>query len=239
MMAHHGSVLGMGMVTTGAPPPMALPGYTSSTVTIGGSSQYKLELADVLKAKNAFAEWKRDQEVKAEKRAAELAAAGSYYPKKKKREPAIRWSEAEETALREGMVKYGKEEERYIMIKRDPIFGEVLINRTNVNLKDKWRALTDKQPDLLQWGGPSGKGRGIKVGNKPPKKEKTPKKRKSEGAPAPTPGAVEGSPQKRVAKPKKPSELVAANRQAEEASAMKAAKARGQRSSTMPARKRE
>ena len=90
------------MVTTGAPP---LPGYTSSTVAIGSSSQYTLEVADLLRAKNAFAQWERDQKDKAEKRAAELAAAGSYYPKKKKREPAVRWSEAEETALREGMVK--------------------------------------------------------------------------------------------------------------------------------------
>ena len=93
----------MGMVTTGAPP---APGAPMGYGTVATSSQYTLEVVDIIRAKNALKEWKRVQREKAERRALAAAGAGAdNMPQKKKRLPAVRWSEAEETALREGMVK--------------------------------------------------------------------------------------------------------------------------------------
>lgn len=100
------SVLGMGMVTTGGAPPAPAGGASFTAAAVVTGSQYTLEVVDLIRAQNALKQWKRDQAVKAEFRAAEEVRNGAFfYMKKKKRQPAIRWSPEEEMALREGMVK--------------------------------------------------------------------------------------------------------------------------------------
>jgi len=51
--------------------------------------------------------------------------------------PKVRWSEEEEVALREGVQKYGIG--KWKSIKTDDAYKEILWNRSNVDLKDKWR----------------------------------------------------------------------------------------------------
>eukprot|EP00924_Labyrinthula_sp_SR-Ha-C_P009405 snap_masked-scaffold_2-processed-gene-22.30-mRNA-1 protein AED:1.00 eAED:1.00 QI:0/-1/0/0/-1/1/1/0/274 len=49
------------------------------------------------------------------------------------------WSRAETDALLGGMERYCEEKNKYAAIKNDPEFSKILKNRTNVQLKDKWR----------------------------------------------------------------------------------------------------
>ncbi|GHP04623.1 hypothetical protein PPROV_000337700 [Pycnococcus provasolii] len=52
----------------------------------------------------------------------------------------VKWSREEEDALREGVRKYGLGKWR--AIQKDPEFERRLVNRTNVDLKDKWRNMS-------------------------------------------------------------------------------------------------
>ncbi|XRB09198.1 transcription factor MYB [Pycnococcus provasolii] len=54
--------------------------------------------------------------------------------------PKVKWAHEEEDALREGVRKYGQGKWR--AIQKDPEFSRHLVNRTNVDLKDKWRNLS-------------------------------------------------------------------------------------------------
>ncbi|KAK9848171.1 hypothetical protein WJX84_004055 [Apatococcus fuscideae] len=58
---------------------------------------------------------------------------------KKAGPPKQKWTSEEESALREGVSKYGVGKWR--LIQKDGIFAGVLRNRSNVDLKDKWRNL--------------------------------------------------------------------------------------------------
>eukprot|EP00212_Chloropicon_laureae_P007591 CAMPEP_0197496172 /NCGR_PEP_ID=MMETSP1311-20131121/42041_1 /TAXON_ID=464262 /ORGANISM="Genus nov. species nov., Strain RCC856" /LENGTH=57 /DNA_ID=CAMNT_0043041731 /DNA_START=67 /DNA_END=237 /DNA_ORIENTATION=- len=49
----------------------------------------------------------------------------------------VRWTPAEDEALRKGVAKYGIG--KWKLIKQDELFKSTLENRTNVDLKDKWR----------------------------------------------------------------------------------------------------
>ena len=51
--------------------------------------------------------------------------------------PKVRWTQEEEDALRKGVKDHGTG--RWKHIKHDPKYKEVLNNRSNVDLKDKWR----------------------------------------------------------------------------------------------------
>ncbi|KAK9820558.1 hypothetical protein WJX72_011639 [[Myrmecia] bisecta] len=53
--------------------------------------------------------------------------------------PKQKWTEEEERALRRGVAKYGVGKWR--LIQKDEQIGEILENRSNVDLKDKWRNL--------------------------------------------------------------------------------------------------
>lgn len=55
-----------------------------------------------------------------------------------------KWTAEEELALRLGVTKYGKGKWR--AIQKDPELGPVLANRSNIDLKDKWRNLNIKAP---------------------------------------------------------------------------------------------
>ena len=54
--------------------------------------------------------------------------------------PKLKWSPEEEQALRNGVAKFGNGKWR--AIQKDPELGRFLANRSNVDLKDKWRNLT-------------------------------------------------------------------------------------------------
>ena len=51
--------------------------------------------------------------------------------------PKTKWSPEEEEALRKGVKKYGAGKWRFIQ--KDPVLGKILNQRSNVDLKDKWR----------------------------------------------------------------------------------------------------
>ncbi|KAG5619304.1 hypothetical protein H5410_019128 [Solanum commersonii] len=51
--------------------------------------------------------------------------------------PKVKWTSEEEDALKAGVTKHGSG--RWKNILRDPEFALVLINRSNIDLKDKWR----------------------------------------------------------------------------------------------------
>lgn len=53
--------------------------------------------------------------------------------------PKTKWTPEEEAALRLGVAKYGPGKWR--LIQRDPEYGPALTQRSNVDLKDKWRNL--------------------------------------------------------------------------------------------------
>ncbi|CAF2212275.1 hypothetical protein BRARA_H00094 [Brassica rapa] len=54
-----------------------------------------------------------------------------------------KWSAEEEEALLAGICKYGPGKWSYII--NDPEFRAQLSNRTNIDLKDKWRNMTIKE----------------------------------------------------------------------------------------------
>ncbi|KAL5728710.1 hypothetical protein ACHQM5_001760 [Ranunculus cassubicifolius] len=56
--------------------------------------------------------------------------------------PKNRWSSEEEEALRAGVARHGKG--KWANIRKDPQFLNSLANRSNVDLKDKWRNMGDK-----------------------------------------------------------------------------------------------
>lgn len=66
--------------------------------------------------------------------------------------PKVRWSQAEEEALRSGVKRHGTG--KWKTIKTDAEFEKVLANRSNVDLKDKWRNIRAAEE------GRSGAGRG-------------------------------------------------------------------------------
>nr|XP_004235581.1 single myb histone 4 [Solanum lycopersicum] len=51
--------------------------------------------------------------------------------------PKVKWTSEEEDALKAGVTKHGSG--RWKNIIRDPEFAPILINRSNIDLKDKWR----------------------------------------------------------------------------------------------------
>ncbi|EFJ14369.1 hypothetical protein SELMODRAFT_49312, partial [Selaginella moellendorffii] len=51
-----------------------------------------------------------------------------------------KWTAEEEAALRAGVEKYGAGKWR--AIQKDEEFGPVLVSRSNVDLKDKWRNIS-------------------------------------------------------------------------------------------------
>ncbi|CAN4089116.1 unnamed protein product [Withania somnifera] len=51
--------------------------------------------------------------------------------------PKVKWTSEEEDALKDGVIKHGTG--RWKNILRDPQFAPVLSNRSNIDLKDKWR----------------------------------------------------------------------------------------------------
>lgn len=55
-----------------------------------------------------------------------------------------KWTVEEEFALRQGVTKYGKGKWR--AMQKDPELGPILANRSNIDLKDKWRNLNIKMP---------------------------------------------------------------------------------------------
>jgi len=57
----------------------------------------------------------------------------------------VRWTPEEEKALREGVKRHGMGRWKYI--KTDPEFSQCLTNRSNVDLKDKWRNILVAQGD--------------------------------------------------------------------------------------------
>lgn len=54
--------------------------------------------------------------------------------------PKQKWTGEEEAALKAGVLKHGAGKWRIIL--KDPEFNIILCNRSNVDLKDKWRNLT-------------------------------------------------------------------------------------------------
>lgn len=57
--------------------------------------------------------------------------------------PKSKWTSAEEEALRAGIAKYGAGKWRNI--KADPEFIQILISRSNIDLKDKWRNMSESR----------------------------------------------------------------------------------------------
>ncbi|KAL8120000.1 single myb histone 3-like isoform X1 [Apium graveolens] len=57
--------------------------------------------------------------------------------------PKSKWTSAEEEALRAGIAKYGPGKWRNI--KADPQFTHILISRSNIDLKDKWRNMSESR----------------------------------------------------------------------------------------------
>ncbi|KAK1365248.1 MYB transcription factor [Heracleum sosnowskyi] len=57
--------------------------------------------------------------------------------------PKSKWTSAEEEALRAGIAKYGAGKWRNI--KSDPYFTQILISRSNIDLKDKWRNMSESR----------------------------------------------------------------------------------------------
>ncbi|ACO63271.1 predicted protein [Micromonas commoda] len=68
--------------------------------------------------------------------------------------PKTKWSPEEEEALRKGVKKYGAGKWRFIQ--KDPVLGKILNQRSNVDLKDKWRNMypghstADPNPDSVR-----------------------------------------------------------------------------------------
>eukprot|EP00235_Prasinoderma_singulare_P003941 CAMPEP_0119183536 /NCGR_PEP_ID=MMETSP1315-20130426/64387_1 /TAXON_ID=676789 /ORGANISM="Prasinoderma singularis, Strain RCC927" /LENGTH=394 /DNA_ID=CAMNT_0007177917 /DNA_START=29 /DNA_END=1213 /DNA_ORIENTATION=+ len=60
----------------------------------------------------------------------------------------LRWSVAEEQALRDGIAKFGLGKWR--AIQKDPNFGPILTIRSNVDLKDKWRNLCKEEAKVAK-----------------------------------------------------------------------------------------
>lgn len=73
--------------------------------------------------------------------AAQAVADSEAGQKKKNKAPRarVRWTQAEEQALHKGVAKYGAFANCWAKIKQDAELGEDLKNRSNVDLKDKWR----------------------------------------------------------------------------------------------------
>ena len=64
--------------------------------------------------------------------------------------PKVDWTDIESEALRKGMARHGLQLNKWQLIKEDPEFKDILVNRTNGNLKDRWRnrIYTDTKLDL-------------------------------------------------------------------------------------------
>lgn len=63
-------------------------------------------------------------------------------------QPKQKWTEEEEQALKDGVERHGVGKWR--MIQKDTSCGPILANRSNVDLKDKWRNLNMEARDSSQ-----------------------------------------------------------------------------------------
>jgi len=63
----------------------------------------------------------------------------------KKKTKRITWSDSELRALRKGVAVHGRRCNKWACIKADPDLAAALSNRSNVDLKDKWRAVSAKE----------------------------------------------------------------------------------------------